>query len=746
MKKVSFILVIFILLSGNIYAHTIQDKYRWRNDDGSETSATWKADENTAIYYTGTENLRLRFQFYMHESSAYDNYLELYYSVNTGGPWTKITSDGSSNHFVLSESDNFTDQETTTGQLTQNIEHDFVSGKMIESSDTFSFTLVSQSTEYEICIKPTGNAENHTYYFKLFNTTHGDFESYVYPVMAYKLIFVDASASGSNDGTSWANAYTSLQSALDVSISGDQIWVAKGIYKPSKESDNTMDEPRKFTFQLKNGVEIYGGFVGTETSLSQRDFYVNETILSGDINGDDVVTGTGESLSFSNNNENCYHVFYHDNSGVNSSAVLDGLTISGGNANGRANHDYGAGIYNEQCNPTLKNIIFKNNQSATGVLYLYDLSTGASLSNLIFENNDGGYYGALYIEGSTGTSILTNALMINNKGEYGGGLYNSDSPTTINNATFSGNYASSSGGGVYSTSSVLTLNNCIIWNNSAGGEGNEIYHSGSITTLNNCCYKDDDGDIFGSLTIGDGNIASDPLFVDANDGNMTLYGTSPFVDTGDDTYNTLLTDIRGGDFGRKLSKVDGNAGTIDMGAYEYKFGVDPATENKIPTSNNAEATINEDNDKIFTSMDFPFNDLDTDPADELQSVEITTLPSLGTIYLDGNNNNEIDNDEALDAQDEIEVANIAKLKYRPVANKYGTPYTAFTFKVSDGKNYSEDSYTMTINVNPVNDAPENTTVPTITPVGTIRIGGTIGATVGEWNDDDDNNQIEVKRK
>src|SRR5262249_54017507 len=89
--------------------------------------------------------------------------------------------------------------------------------------------------------------------------------------------YVNAAATGSNNGRSWTNADTDLQKALGSAQSGDQIWVAQGTYKPTSGTD------RSLSFALKAGVAIYGGFAGGETLLSQRDFVQHVTTLSGDI-------------------------------------------------------------------------------------------------------------------------------------------------------------------------------------------------------------------------------------------------------------------------------------------------------------------------------------------------------------------------------------------------------------------------------------------------------------------------------
>ena len=144
--------------------------------------------------------------------------------------------------------------------------------------------------------------------------------------------YVDANLfSGANDGSDWTNAYfgpNGVQAALAASSSGDQIWCADGTYHP------TNGTSRSVSIVLKNGVEVYGGFVGTESSLGQRPALgVAPSVLSGDLADND---GSG-SVS-----ENSYHVV--KGTGTNSSAVLDGFHIRGGNANSGGNNNKGGGI------------------------------------------------------------------------------------------------------------------------------------------------------------------------------------------------------------------------------------------------------------------------------------------------------------------------------------------------------------------------------------------------------------------
>ncbi len=283
-----------------------------------------------------------------------------------------------------------------------------------------------------------------------------------------RTIFVRANAGGSNNGTSWVDAFTSLQDALAAAKSGDTIWVAGGTYKPTATTDRTA------TFTLKNHVEIYGGFAGSETSLSQRNVATNATILSGDIGTINTVT------------DNVYHVVTGNN--TSNTAVLDGFTISGGNANGTGtNQNVGGGMFISDGSPTLRNIIFESNNATNGG-GLYNV-TGANptITNTTFRNNTASDGGAIYNSSSNPT--LTDVTFTNNTvTSQGGAIYNNSSNPTLNNTTFSGNTSSSQGGAIYNSSSSPIFNTATFTGNIASSHGGAIYNGSSNSTLNNVTF------------------------------------------------------------------------------------------------------------------------------------------------------------------------------------------------------------------------------------------------------------------
>ena len=287
------------------------------------------------------------------------------------------------------------------------------------------------------------------------------------------IIYVKADATGANNGTSWADAYTNLQTALTVANSGDEIWVAAGTYRGA-------------SFQLKNGVALYGGFAGGETARDQRDWETNVTILSGDI-------GT-----LGDNSDNSYHVV--TGSGTDATAVLDGFTVTGGNANGGYLNDRGGGMYNgEDSSPTLINCTFSDNSADKygGGMY-NEWDSNPTLINVTFSDNFAHWGGGMSNKG--GDPTLTNCTFSDNFAYYGGGMHNGvlDSSPTLINVTFSDNSAAYRGGGMYNEwhSSPMLINCTFSGNNTGfgsvywqgGGGICNYYHSNP--TLINCTFSD----------------------------------------------------------------------------------------------------------------------------------------------------------------------------------------------------------------------------------------------------------------
>jgi len=168
-------LLFFLTAAANVFALT-EGHFRWRYDDGGQTSGTWRQSENANDTLTSKSNVRLRIELYQGSSpfGAASGHLSIYYSTDDTN-FTQITTDSSSNAWVLSRSANFFDGDSTTSQLTDN--YTFSGGVMIDSTDTVSYSLpVSSSDEYEFCIAPTSHAASATlYYFRMQDLATGPF-------------------------------------------------------------------------------------------------------------------------------------------------------------------------------------------------------------------------------------------------------------------------------------------------------------------------------------------------------------------------------------------------------------------------------------------------------------------------------------------------------------------------------------------------------------------------------------------
>lgn len=338
-----------------------------------------------------------------------------------------------------------------------------------------------------------------------------------------QVYFVNRNVLVSGNGLSWATAFKTLQEALEVP-NIKEIWMAQGRYVPTKDhlGNATPLNNKTKTFVLPNNLKIYGGFNGTETNRNQQNFTTNVTTLSGDFLNNDALTGIGNTISITNNEENVYHVLVSINNSVNT--LLNGITVSGGNGglvgattiSGIVVEDQsGGGIYIENSSPKFENVIFTKNRSGAGV----GGSVRAKNSNSTFKNCNFEYsiavYGGAFLHESSSITI-SNCLFLGNKATAtGGGLFNNGgSTTTINNSNFSLNAASTGGGAHNASNSNTTYNLCDFNGNFttdpyAGGAG---FYNGnsSVVTVNKSNFNNNNsvrgGGIYGfntTLSIND---------------------------------------------------------------------------------------------------------------------------------------------------------------------------------------------------------------------------------------------------
>ncbi|MEX1020421.1 MAG: PKD domain-containing protein [Litorilinea sp.] len=396
---------------------------------------------------------------------------------------------------------------------------------------------------------------------------------------ATHVIYVDANREGGDgDGRAWEHALPDLQAALALAQPGDEIWVAAGVYRPVTDVPAATGEERGATFQLRNEVAIYGGFVGTESSRAARDWQAHVTVLSGDIDQNDTITLQGFSVHPDHIlGENSYHVV--TSSGVDASARLDGFTITGGAANeAGAPHDRGGGLLNVQGDPTLANLYIVGNRATTGGGGIYN--TGSlTLTNSILRANQAAKGGAFMSIDLLSTPRLVNVLFSGNFATTSGGaLYISNSGAQIINATISGNRAAVAGGALYSGGITGPLiHNSILWHNHApssvalhiGGSNQPALHHSLIEgckpggSWQSACGLNGGG----NLTDGDPqfiaapNPAHAPTAQDAETGDLRLLITAPGVEAGDSgAAQNVSTDLDGG------PRLYG--ANIDLGAYE----------------------------------------------------------------------------------------------------------------------------------------------------------------------------------
>jgi len=297
-------------------------------------------------------------------------------------------------------------------------------------------------------------------------------------------VFVKQDASGNNDGTSWADAYSNLNDALNNTNAGE-IWIAAGTYHP----ENTNGIPdSSATFRISNPLSLYGGFIGTESNLTERDFENNKTILSADINDDDI-----DNVFDSNKSDNVQHVLFVD-SLIASTVVIDGFNITGGNASNNADVDItfrnGGGIFSYSTIEVNNCTFYNNFARGGGGIYISPGAgggNGSSVDNCFFYNHLNASQGACLLVTGLNDFTLTNSTFKDNTTVRGAFYPNTCSNVMVDNCTFENNQTLEEdgfGGAIFVWQNVgLLITNSIFKNNIAGNAG-VIYHDGRDTGIN----------------------------------------------------------------------------------------------------------------------------------------------------------------------------------------------------------------------------------------------------------------------
>ncbi|TVZ56903.1 putative repeat protein (TIGR02543 family)/predicted secreted protein (Por secretion system target) [Lutibacter sp. Hel_I_33_5] len=446
------------------------------------------------------------------------------------------------------------------------------------------------------------------------------------PTPSIAKYYVNANVSGGNNsGDSWANAKSDLKDVFnEIGNNTSEIWIAKGTYKPGTG--------RSDAFNLSvNNLKIYGGFAGTETTISERKINDNPTILSGDLNGDD----TGVDFSAMGRTENSYHIVKLNANDI----IIDGIQINDGHANGTSTNAYGSAILvaDTANSLTLKNCSFKNNVGLTGgaIRAYFDINASINIQNSVFNNNLSRYGSVGYFltnKNRTVTYNITNCLFTNNtskdksgteKGYTASALWiranasGSNVTSNITNCTFANNtdigtqastergvlsLAKNTGG---SSTHNANISNSIFYNNKgASNVVTKAINKGHVSLPNTTLVNNSiDEDNFSNLAFLTNTSNSDPLLAS----DFKLQATSPAVDTGDNSKipSGVTLDLAGN------SRIYNT--TVDMGAFEYD-----------PAQNNRTLTITATNGNITTNPN-PTNGIYTDGT----SVTLTATPDTG---------------------------------------------------------------------------------------------------------------------
>ncbi len=320
-----------------------------------------------------------------------------------------------------------------------------------------------------------------------------------------RTLYVDDSAIGTHNGTSWTDAFVHLQDALRSARRSDRIRVAQGVYKPD-QGNGISPGDREASFYVVSGITLAGGYAGLEgPDPDDRDIARYETILSGDLAGNDDgdVTTLGDNslvvVSSLNNDASTFLEGFTITGGWNysgpgitclaSDLCIQRCTVSRNRTKSAAGD--GAGVYTSGGDPVLVDCVFKDNFAWRDGAGFYSEDGNPVLEGCLFENNTAeGGGGGLYFR--DGVVTLEHCIFRGNSAREGGGMagITGDGSVCVDcqflGNTASGAYGGSGGGAFVRSSGAMTFRDCLFEDNSADDGGG--LSAGGALVLNRCRF------------------------------------------------------------------------------------------------------------------------------------------------------------------------------------------------------------------------------------------------------------------
>lgn len=310
------------------------------------------------------------------------------------------------------------------------------------------------------------------------------------PVAAGRIRYV--MQGGTGDGTSWTNASGDIQRMIDELADNNpggqpgEVWIAEGEYEP--QTQLISNASYSASFRMRDGISVYGGFAGGETSKTERTMkqkapgeeampweFEHTTVLKAAYYDRKNLTLNGNKWTLTSDSRHV--VWFAPMKGEDpftQVTTLDGVTIMGGYAQGNTGlddfyTDRGAGVYMDGENAYLTNCTVTENYATGNGGGVY-LRNGRVQSSLIYNNNSDQNGGGVYVDDQ---GLVHRSMLANNSARNGAGVYldNSDEAQLLPD--------------------YLILSTCVVSNNTASGNGAVYCNQGGVllqnTIVNNKC-------------------------------------------------------------------------------------------------------------------------------------------------------------------------------------------------------------------------------------------------------------------